>query len=191
MIPLLLSLAASALPALKQLVEGEGPLGGRVLEAAAEVAGELTGEADADKAAMAIQADPALFARFQQALTERALGLAAEETRRFAEREASWRAMTASEDAYVRRARPTIIYALVVLALAAAATAVLIAWREPVLLPETIAALQWVVYALAGVGGLYVVKRSDDKAGGKVGGAGGRMGALGEAVGRLLERPQS
>ncbi|SMF78824.1 Holin of 3TMs, for gene-transfer release [Tistlia consotensis] len=164
MIPLLLSLAGAALPAIKELIEGDQPIGTRLVDAAGGIASGLTGEPDLETAAAAIQADPALFARFQEALTRRALGLAAEETRRLAEREASWRAMTGSEDAYVRRARPTIIYALVAIGLAAAATALLICWREPVLLPDTIAALQWVVYALAGVGGLYVVKRSDDKA---------------------------
>lgn len=163
MIPLLLSLAGAAIPAIKELVESDGPLGTRVIDAAAGIASGLTGEADPDAAAAAIQADPALFARFQESLTQRVLGLAAEETRQLRERETSWRAMSGSEDAYVRRARPTIIYALVAIGLAAAATALLVCWREPVLLPETIAALQWIVYALAGVGGLYVVKRSDDK----------------------------
>lgn len=196
MIPLLLSLAGAALPAIRDLVESDAPLGARVLDAAAGIASGLSGEADPEKVAAAVQADPALFARFQETLTRRALGLAAEETRRLAERERSWRAMTESEDAYVRRARPTIIYALVAIALAAAATAVLIAWREPVLLPDTIAALQWVVYALAGVGGLYVVKRSEDKAAGGAAGApgptdpAGALRRLGGALGRLAEEPR-
>jgi hypothetical protein len=132
MIPLLLSLAGAAVPAVRALLESDAPLGGRLLDAAAGIASGLTGKADPAEAAAAIQADPALFARFQETLTQRALGLAAEETRRLAERERSWRAMTVSEDAYVRRARPTIIYALVAIGLAAAATAVLVCWREPV-----------------------------------------------------------
>ncbi len=159
-----LGLAIDAAPSIVKWIAGDESRAAQVAEEAAGLARQVTGEADSNAAVAALRADPGAFVEFQKLMADKAVALAQEETAQLREREQSWREQARSDDAYVRRARPTIIYALVVIGLAAAATAVVVAWREPVLLPETIAALQWVVYALAGVGGLYVVKRSDDKA---------------------------
>jgi hypothetical protein len=159
-----LGLAIEAVPQLVRWIAGDDSKAARVAQEAAGVARAVTGRDSDDASLEALRGDPGAFVEFQKLMADKAVSLAQEETAQLREREQSWREQGKSEDAYVRRARPTIIYALVAIGVSAAATAIMVAWREPVMLPETIAALQWVVYALAGVGGLYVVKRSDDKA---------------------------
>lgn len=166
MIPLAaaLGLAVEAVPQLVKWIAGDDSKAARVAEEAASVARAVTGQGNDDAALAALKADPAAFLAFQSKMADKAVSLAQEETAQLREREQSWREATKSDDPYVRRARPTIIYALVGIGVSGAATALVTAWREPVMLPEVISALQWIVYALASVGGLYVVKRSDDKA---------------------------
>lgn len=159
-----LGLAVEAVPQIIRWIAGDDSKAARVAEEAASVARAVTGQDSDDTALAALRADPAAFLAFQQAMADKAVSMAQEETAQIREREQSWREATNSEDAYVRRARPTIIYALVGIGVSGAVTALVTAWRKPAMLPDVIYALQWIVYALASVGGLYVVKRSDDKA---------------------------
>lgn len=78
------------------------------VDAAAKATGiTITDETSMQQAAAAIQADPAKLAEYQRALTERALGAMAEETKRLQIVNDTARVELASGDAYVRRMRPT------------------------------------------------------------------------------------
>lgn len=130
------------------------------------VAKQVTGKSEAGQALAAIQADPALALRLQQAWMVHDLDLAREESRQLAEINATMRAEVAAQDAYVRRWRPTFGYAVAItwsLTMAAVSWAIV---AEPGQAPSIIAALVntspiWGI-ALA-VLGVSVVKRSHDK----------------------------
>ncbi|CAA7613094.1 conserved membrane hypothetical protein [Candidatus Terasakiella magnetica] len=138
-----------------------------VAEQAIGVAKAVTGRDSGEAALAAVQADPVLALRIQQAWQGHELALVQEETRQLAEINATMRVEAASGDAYVRRWRPTFGYAV---AATWTATMGAVAWAiiaQPLQAPAIITALVntspiWGI-ALA-VLGVSVVKRSHDKA---------------------------
>ena len=131
------------------------------------VARDVTGAGNGDAALAAIQANPDLALKLQQAWLAHDADLARAEADELAAINATMRAEAASADAYVRRWRPTFGYAV---ALTWTATMAAVSWAivaEPAQAPAIIAALVntspiWGI-ALA-VLGVSVVKRSQDKA---------------------------
>jgi hypothetical protein len=71
------------------------------------IAQQLTGTSSGPDALAAIQANPELALKFQQATLSFELGMYQEETKRLAEINTTMRAEIASADAFVRRMRPT------------------------------------------------------------------------------------
>lgn len=159
-----IGLAAEFAPSLLGMLFGDKAE--RAAETVTEVARRVTGAEDADGAIAALKADPDMALRFRQQADAAALAIYQEDTRRLAEVNATMRAEAGSQDAYVRRWRPTMGYALT------------FAWTAQMLgvvgiffwLPAEAAA---VITALAGLTPMWIValsvlgisvhKRSQDK----------------------------
>lgn len=139
----------------------------KVADQVVSVAKAVTGRESGEDALAAVRADPALALQLQQAWMSHEIELTREETRQLAEINATMRAESAADDAYVRRWRPTFGYAV-----AATWSAVMaaVAWAivaDPAQAPAIIAALVNTspIWGIAlGVLGVAVVKRSQDKA---------------------------
>lgn len=146
-----------------------GPAGGAIGALVASVFGV---EAEPDKVAAAIKADPEAAIKLRQIENEHAREMKRmvieAETARLAQVNESLRAEIASNDKYVRRMRPTYGYMLALTLVAQAGIAIyVVGWR-----PEEIGNLATLFNALAipqtaalAVLGVYVKKRSDEKLG--------------------------
>jgi hypothetical protein len=183
MIPALIGLAASVAPSLVGMFAGDEAeeLAGKVADAAKAVTGADSEEA----AAQALQADPELLAEFRRHLADVELERYREDTKRLRAVNRTMGAEYGSNDAYVRRWRPTFGYAValswVVLFLALAAGAVWAVVARPQDAGAIIAALGQMVSATGmlwsvalAVLGVSVWQRSKDKRAAR--GAGGPDG---------------
>ena len=138
-----------------------------VVGQAVNVAKSMTGHGDPVSAIEAIKAAPALLVEYQKAMNSVFVAQLDAEARDLETVNATMRAEYASNDPYVRRARPTFLY---VMALTWAAQALGLLWAtifRPDLAPAVITAAagltgMWTV-ALTVVG-VAVKARSDDKA---------------------------
>lgn len=151
-----------------------GPDGEKVAEKAVEVAKVVTGTDDMKAAEEALRADPALLLEAQRAAMQEVIQLEAQNTQRLADINATIRAEIASGDAYVRRARPTIVYqigtAFFVQIIGMTLIAGVAAVFQPERAGEILEGLARVVgatiplYGVAlPVAGVYISKRSRDK----------------------------
>jgi hypothetical protein len=164
MLPALLGLAQLA-PTIMGLFT-KNQTASRAADVVSSVARTVTGKGSDDGALEALKASPALLVEYQRAIDEHALAIYQDETKRLQAVNETIRAEAASGDAYVRRARPTFIYAMAVSWLAQmVAVSVLVIWK-----PEHAATVitafvslgtMWSV-ALAVIG-VAVHKRSQDK----------------------------
>lgn len=145
-----------------------GPVGGA---AGALVASVLGVSAEPEAVKRAIEADPEAMVKLRAAEMDHARELRRmvieAETSRLAEINATYRQELSSQDAYVRRARPTFMYIVAGSVLVEALLAGLII----LVAPERLADLAVLYGALAtpqsiaaGMCGVYLKKRSDDKA---------------------------
>jgi hypothetical protein len=157
-----------------------GVLGGPGGAAAGKLIAKALGAGsdDPDELMQAIQADPNAVLKLKEIESNNSVELQrlllqgeqnrlAAETARHAETNATMRKELESEDAYVRRARPTFLYVIAF----SVAVEVVIALVVSIVAPEQIAALGTLYSALAvpqgiaaGCCGIYMKKRSDDKA---------------------------
>lgn len=144
-----------------------GPAGGAVGTVLASVFGA---ENDAQAVSEAIQADPQAAAKLKAAEMDHAAQMRRmvleAETSRLAEVNKTYRREVSSEDGYVRRARPTFLYVVAFSIAVEVLIAVLV-----VVMGESLADLATLYQALsipqgiaAGMCGVYLKKRSDDKA---------------------------
>jgi len=159
---------AQVVPGLIRWIGGaESSRAARIAEQAVNLARTVAGKESGEEAVAAVQADPALALRLQQAWLAHELALTQEESRHLAEINATMRAEAVSRDAFVRRWRPTFGYAV---ALTWTVTMGAVSWAivmTPARAAEIIAALVNTspIWGIAlGVLGVSVVKRSHDKA---------------------------
>lgn len=132
-----------------------------------EVTRQVTGRDAFDEGVAALKADPTLLLRYQEAVNALAMAEMEAETRRLEATNATMRAEYASNDPYVRRARPTFLYAMAATWTVQALGLLLAAVFKPALASDIIRAAgdltaMWSV-ALAVVG-VAIKARSDDKA---------------------------
>jgi hypothetical protein len=107
-LPIIAGLAQFAPAILPLLTKNETAQ--KAAEAVSRTAKSITGCEREDEALHSLSADPALAARFQQSVNERAIALYREETARLEAVNQTIRAEVASADPYVRRWRPTFGY---------------------------------------------------------------------------------
>lgn len=173
-------IAAKAAPVVGTLLGG--PAGGAIGGLVASVFGV---EAEPDKVAQAIQADPEAAIKLQQLQNDHAQKMQAmvleAETSRLAEVNKSFRAEVASSDWYVRRMRPTYGYILAAMLAAQTGVAVYVVGWEPASLPDlstlfqALSIPQSVALAVLGV---YVNGRSKEKMAGLQGSGQGLLSKL-------------
>jgi hypothetical protein len=126
----------------------------------------VAGKDDGSAALAAIKADPALALQFQQSWMAHELGMYQEETKRLDLINQTMRAESGSNDAYVRRMRPTFGY---VLAASWGSLMLAITYRiifNPAQLADmidSVAKLQGMWEVALSVLGIYLYKRSTDK----------------------------
>lgn len=160
----LLTLLGTVAPALLRFAGKENAAA--VTERAAAAAQVLTGEAQPERAIDAIRANPELLARFQAMSNEIAIAEMEAETRRLEAQNATIRAEIQSSDPYVRRARPTFLYAIAItwsVQMVGFGAAVVL---HPTEAPKILSALGDVAFMWAialPVVGVYIKVRSDDK----------------------------
>jgi len=158
-----------------------------VADKAVTAAKVLTGKEDPNAAIDAIKANPELLARFQQMANEIVIAELEAETRRLEAVNATMRAEVASADPFVRRARPSFIYAMAVswsIQMLAISAAIIIDSTSAGTLISAATGLtgMWAV-ALAVIG-VYFKSRSDDK---KVA-AGMEAPSMLSSIGALMKR---
>lgn len=139
-----------------------------VAQAAIDTAAKATGititdEASMQQAAQALQADPAKLADYQRALTERALGAMAEETKRLQIVNDTMRVELTSNDGYVRRMRPTWGYTMCASWGWIMFVIGITIFRDPAQLTANMPNIVTLFSIGATVLGIYVYKRSAEK----------------------------
>ena len=137
-----------------------------VADKALAIGQQLTGRQQPDEVVAALKASPELLAKFQEMANALAIAELQEETKRLAEVNATMRAESVSGDAYVRRARPTFLYAMAFTwAAQTIGLMVALAWKPDygVQLLGQAAGLTTMWSVALGVVGVYVKTRSDDK----------------------------
>lgn len=130
------------------------------------VAKTITGANTDEGALETLKANPAMLIEYQKAINAHALGMYQEETKRLETVNATIRAEYTSCDPYVRRARPTFIYAMAASwTFQMAAISVAMVWKPeqagPLITAATGLTTMWGV-ALAVIG-VAVHKRTQDK----------------------------
>lgn len=110
LVPAALSIAEAVAPQLGKWIAGDG--GEDVARKVVGIAQQVTGREDPAAAKAALQADPALVIQFQQHMRDVELALYQAESARLDIVNRSLQAEIVSGDAYVRRWRPTMGYAL-------------------------------------------------------------------------------
>ena len=172
LIPLAISLAAEFVPSLVGRVAG--PKAETVAQGIVGHATAAAGESDPSRLMDALRASPEAAARLQEALLDYEKTRVQEETRRLGTVNDTSRMEAASEDAYVRRMRPTFGY---VMAMTWAAQMAAITWAivktpaEAARIIESIAGLTFMWAIGLSVLGVYVWKRSEEKGAAGAGGS--------------------
>lgn len=177
LIPIALQIAGAVAPRIARWIAGDEA--GDIAETVVSAAKDIAGVDDPEDALDRIKADPALFAQLQTRLAEIEIAKLEAETDQLRERERTARASIHSTDAFVRRARPTGLYVAATLFFLAGAT-VLIGTVGGVVaalqgdgdaatalmagVSSLLGNLMPIALGAAGVGGLYVRQRSQDKA---------------------------
>lgn len=172
-----------------------GPAGGAV---GSMIAGVLGVEDKPDAINKALQSDPEAAIKLQKLQQEHERKLQgmvleaetqrmAQETERLTQTQQTMRAELKSEDAYVRRARPTFLYVIAGSVMVEVLIALLVAATAPAEIDQLatlFAALATPQSIAAGMCGVYLKKRSDDKAVA----AGQEPPSLTKALGGMLGR---
>lgn len=109
-ITIALGIANFAAPKLAKWIFGDD--GEKVATQVLDVARSVTGQDEAQSAADALKANPALLVEFQRQTQAMEVRLQEEETKRLKSVNATMRAEYASNDVYVKRWRPTFGYAM-------------------------------------------------------------------------------
>ena len=181
MIPAILALAQLVGPSVVGLLTGS-KTAAKAAEVVSQTARALTGASTDDAALEALKADPAKMLEYKAAMNEHAATMYAEETRRLGMVNDTMRVEYANADPYVRRMRPTFGYIIAAsfgLLILTVCTTIFISIDKAAVVIKALAELEWIIVAALAVIGVYVKKRSDDKAGG---GALGLLGALAKRV---------
>lgn len=192
LIPALIGLA----PALIDLFTKDDSTAEKVMTTVLDVGRQVTGLEDEDDIVRALKADPAKLLEFQARAADRAVEMYRAENERLATINRTIQTEVKSEDAYVRRMRPTFGY---IMALTWGLQMAAIAWtiiNTPEYAGEVIAAMVslstiWSV-GLA-VLGVYVYRRSGEKQAGLAPSPAG-MSALSRmagGIGRMFKNPSS
>ena len=172
LIPIALALA-SAIPEVAELVAGDKA--GRVAEGVVDLAKSVAGQEDPKAAVAAINDSPALAEEMAKALFGYRTALAQEETKQLTEINTTMRQESESSDAWVRRWRPYLGYVVATsfgaYMLLLMGTVVWSVIARPYGAGEVINSLAGLTSSLLAtwamamsVLGVYVVKRSEDKA---------------------------
>jgi hypothetical protein len=137
-----------------------------VADKVVEVGKALTGKEEPAAIAEALKANPELLAQFQRMATEVVIAEMNEETKRLAETNATMRAEIASNDPFVRRARPAFLYAMALtwtLQMIGLMVAIALNPQQGAALITAAAGLTAMWSVALAVVGVYVKGRSDEK----------------------------
>lgn len=156
-----IGLAAEFAPSLLGMLFGDKAE--KAAETVTEVARRVTGAEDADAVVAALKADPDMALRFRQQTDAAALAIYQEDTKRLAEVNATMRAEAGSQDAYVRRWRPTMGYAVTFAFVTIVLAGAYAIYQRPEDAASVIGALMAIIAMALGVLGVAVRERSKDK----------------------------
>jgi hypothetical protein len=182
LIPALLSLA----PSIIGLFTKGGSTAEKVLNTAVDVGKAITGKENPDDIAEALKADPAKLLEYQRQMNDQAVAMYQEETKRLETVNKTIQAEVNSNDAYVRRWRPTFGYAVAftwtVQMTAVSASIVMVPKDAPAIITAlvSLSAIWGIALAVLGVS---VHKRSQDKA--VANGAELQPGIIGRVIGAI------
>lgn len=155
---------ASVAPTIVKWIAGDDAA--NVAQKVVDIAKTVTGKTDPADAAAAVKADPAIALQFQQAWQAHELAMYEEETKRLQSVNETMRAEEGNADAFVRRARASMLWSLSI----SVVMEVLIAGIVVLWVPERLSDLGTLYAALSvpqGVAGaacgIYMKTKSDDK----------------------------
>lgn len=183
MLPIIMALAQVVGPTVVGLLAGKKA--GNAAEVISQTARALTGASTDDAALEALEGNPELMIKYKAAMNEHAATMYAEETKRLEMVNETMRVEYENVDPYVRRMRPTFGYAMIfcMVLMFITSTGVMLFSSVDKAIKVIIAysSMQWIIVAGLAALGVYIKKRSDDKAGG---GALGFIGALAKRIGK-------
>lgn len=165
-IPLIGALVSLA-PALIDLFTKDGGTAEKVGKVAVDVAKSVTGAGTEEDALAALQANPEMLLEYQRQTAEQAITLYQEETKRLETVNKTFQTEIASNDAYVRRWRPTFGYAVALtwtVQMSAVSAAIVMVPVDAPAIINALVSLSTIWGIALAVLGVSVHKRSQDKA---------------------------
>jgi hypothetical protein len=183
-IPIIMALAQAVGPSVVGLLTGS-KTAGKAAEMISQTARALTGASTDDAALEILKDNPAKMIEYKAAMNEHAATMYAEETKRLEMVNETMRVEYESADPYVRRMRPTfgyaMIFCMVLMFITATGVMLFSSVEKAIQVIIAYSSMQWIIVAGLAALGVYIKKRSDDKAGG---GALGLVGSLMRKIGK-------
>jgi hypothetical protein len=177
-IPIIMALAQAVGPSVVGLLTGS-KTAGKAAEMISQTARALTGASTDDAALEILKDNPAKMIEYKAAMNEHAATIAVEETKRLKIENETIRVEYENADPYVRRMRPTfgygMVFCMVLMFVTATGVMLFSSVEKGVQVIVAYSSMQWIIVAGLTALGVYIKKRSDDKAGG---GALGLVGSL-------------